>query len=186
MDLMKCPLLPNCYLLDLIQLDKAKIVTEKGVFALHLRYLHLWYLHLHSLSSCVSAMWPVSDNSKGEVKMNEMIQRMEHLSYKDRLKELGLFSLKIGRLWSDLIADFQFLKESYRKEGDRLFSRVCGDRIKGNGFKLKEGRFKLDIRKKSFTARVVRHWNRLPRDVVDDPSLETFKAGLDQALSNLI
>ena len=67
-----------------------------------------------------------------------------------------------------------------------LFSRVCGDKTKGNGFKLKEGRFRLDIRKKSFTVRVVRHWNRLPRDVVDALSLETFKVRLDQALGNLM
>ncbi|KFR09177.1 hypothetical protein Y956_11847, partial [Nipponia nippon] len=55
-----------------------------------------------------------------------------------------------------------------------------------NGFKLKEGRFRLDIRKTFFTMRVVKHWNRLPRAVVDAPSLETFKARLDGALSNLI
>ncbi|KFV88924.1 hypothetical protein N327_01951, partial [Fulmarus glacialis] len=55
-----------------------------------------------------------------------------------------------------------------------------------NGFKLKEGRFRLDIKKKFFTMRVVRHWDRLPREVVDAPSLEVFKARLDGALSNLV
>ncbi|KFP11825.1 hypothetical protein Z169_11871, partial [Egretta garzetta] len=55
-----------------------------------------------------------------------------------------------------------------------------------NDFKLKEGRFRLDIRKKFFTMMVVRHWNRLPREVVDVPSLEVFKARLDGALSNLV
>ena len=109
-----------------------------------------------------------------------MIHGMEHLSYEDRLRE------EKRRLQSDLIAAFQYLKGSYRKEGNRLFSQVCGNRTRGNGFKLKEGRFRLDIRKKSFTASVVRHWNRLPRDVVDAPPLETFKARLDQALGNLI
>ncbi|KFR09401.1 hypothetical protein Y956_07929, partial [Nipponia nippon] len=54
-----------------------------------------------------------------------------------------------------------------------------------NGFKQKEGRFKLDKRKKFFTVRVVRHWNRLPREAVDAPSLEVFKARLAGALSNL-
>ncbi|KFM13662.1 hypothetical protein AS27_12502, partial [Aptenodytes forsteri] len=55
-----------------------------------------------------------------------------------------------------------------------------------NGFKLKEGMFRLGIRKKFFTVRVVRHWNSLPREVVDAPSLEMFKARLDEALSNLV
>ncbi|KFQ98259.1 hypothetical protein Y956_04223, partial [Nipponia nippon] len=55
-----------------------------------------------------------------------------------------------------------------------------------NGFILKEGRIGLDLRKKFFTMRVVRHWNRLPREAVDSPSLEVFKARLDGALSNLV
>ncbi|KFQ03609.1 hypothetical protein N330_12231, partial [Leptosomus discolor] len=55
-----------------------------------------------------------------------------------------------------------------------------------DGFKLETGRFTLDIRKKFFTIRVVKHWNRLPREVMEAPSLETFKIRLDGALGNLI
>ncbi|KGL89008.1 hypothetical protein N301_08717, partial [Charadrius vociferus] len=55
-----------------------------------------------------------------------------------------------------------------------------------NGFKLEKGRFRLDIRKRFFTLRVVRHWKRLPREAVDAPSLEVFKARLDGALNNLV
>ncbi|KFR06284.1 hypothetical protein Y956_15641, partial [Nipponia nippon] len=55
-----------------------------------------------------------------------------------------------------------------------------------NGLKLKEGKFRLDVRKKFFTQRVVRHWNRLPREVADAPSLAVFKARLDGSLSNLV
>jgi len=68
---------------------------------------------------------------------------------------------------------FQYLKGASRKEGDNLFSKACCDRTRSNGFKLKEGRFRLDIRKKFFTIRVVKHWHRLPREVVDASSLET-------------
>ncbi|KFQ26591.1 hypothetical protein N332_06478, partial [Mesitornis unicolor] len=55
-----------------------------------------------------------------------------------------------------------------------------------NGFKLEEGRFRLDIRRKFFTVKVVRHWHRLPKEVVDAPSLEVFKVRLDRALGNVV
>ena len=97
-----------------------------------------------------------------------------------------MFSLEKRRLQVDLTVAFQYLKGAYKKDRDRLFSRACCNRTRAHGFKLKEGRFRLDRRKTFFTMRVVKPWPRLPREVVDVPSLEPFKVRLDGALSNLI
>ena len=67
-----------------------------------------------------------------------------------------------------------------------FYIRTCSDRTRGNAFRLEEGRFGVDIGKKIFTVRVVRHWNRLPSEVMDAPSLEAFKARLDGAVGNLV
>jgi len=115
-----------------------------------------------------------------------MIRGLEYFSYEDRLKELGLFSLEKRRLQDDLIAAFQYMKGAYRKDGEGLFTRVCSDRTRQNSRKLKEGRFRLDIRKKFFTMRTMKHWTRLSRKAVAAPSLAVFKAMLDGALSNLV
>ena len=64
--------------------------------------------------------------------------------------------------------------------------RMDSDRTRGNGFKLSQGSFRLDIRKMFFTQRVVKHWNRLPKEILDAPSLEAFKARLDVALGSLL
>ena len=114
-----------------------------------------------------------------------MIKQLEHLSYEERLRELALFGLEKRRLWGDLIVAFQYLKGVYKQEG-QLFTMVGSDRTRGNGLKLRQGRFSLDIRRKFFTQRVVIHWNMLPKEVVDASSLEAFKAGLDVALGSLL
>ena len=87
----------------------------------------------------------------------KMIQGMQHLFYKDRLRELGLFSLEKRRLQGDLIAIFPYLKRVYKIEGDRLLSSIHCDRTRGNSFKLKEGRFRLDVRKKDVFFVVFKH-----------------------------
>jgi len=114
-----------------------------------------------------------------------MFGGLEHLCYEERLRELGLFSLDKRRLRGDLTAAFQYLKGPYKRAGERLLTRACSGRTRGNGFKLREGRFRLDIRKIFLTVRVVKHWNRLPTEAVAAPSLEVFKARLDGALINL-
>ncbi|PKU39426.1 hypothetical protein llap_10267 [Limosa lapponica baueri] len=115
-----------------------------------------------------------------------MIRGLEHLSYEDRLRQLGLFSLEKRRLRGNIITAFRYMKRATGEMERDSFIRECSDRMRGNGFKLKEGRFILDSRKKFFTVRVVKPWNRLPREVVDAPSLEVFKARLDGTLSNLV
>lgn len=95
-----------------------------------------------------------------------------------------MFSLEQRRPWGDLTVAFQYTKETYNKDGERLFTRAHSDRTRGNCFKLKEDRFRSDTRKKFFTWRVELHCNKLHGEVDDAPPLEMFKRRLHGVLGN--
>jgi len=80
-----------------------------------------------------------------------------------------------SRMW------IQYLNGAYKQDGDGLFMRSNSKRTRGNDFELKEGRFRLDVRRKFFTQRAVRHWQRLPREAVQESSLQHISSHQNSA-----
>jgi len=115
-----------------------------------------------------------------------MWRGQEHLSYEERLRELCLFSLKKRRLRGDPINAYKYLKGGCQEDGARHFSVVPSNKTRNNGHNLKHSKFRLNMRKNFFHLWVTEHWNMLPREVVESPSLEIYKTRLDTVVCSLL
>uniref|UniRef100_A0A493TB79 Reverse transcriptase domain-containing protein n=1 Tax=Anas platyrhynchos platyrhynchos TaxID=8840 RepID=A0A493TB79_ANAPP len=136
------------------------------------------------LEYCVQ-FWDIKLLESVQRRVTKMAKGLEGKMYEEQLRPLDLFSLEKRRLRGNLIAVYNFLARGSGEAGD-LFSVNTSDKTHRKGVKLRQGKFRLDIRKRFFTERVVAHWNRLPRDIVTAPSLSEFKKRLDCALSHMV
>lgn len=115
-----------------------------------------------------------------------MVKGLEGMCYEEQLRILGLSSLEKRRLRGDLPVLHSFLRRGSAEGGAELSLAVYSGRMRGNGSRPHQARFRLDMKKHFFAKRVVKPWNQLPPEAVDVPGLSVFKRHLDNALNNVL
>ncbi|CAM5110902.1 unnamed protein product [Natator depressus] len=141
------------------------------------------------LEYCVQFWSPMKDEFKLEQvqrRATRMIRGMENLSYERRLKELGLFSLTKRRLRRDMIALYKYIRGINTRVGEELFKLSTDVDTRTNGYKLANGKFRLEIRRRFLTTRGVKFWNSLPREAVGAKDLSGFKIRLDKFMEEMV
>jgi hypothetical protein len=158
---------------NFLHVDKLSFLTlYKSLVRCHLEFNNsVWNPHRLGL---------VNDIEKVQKRATKLIKGCSALPYKERLMYLHLPTLKYRRLRGDMIEAYKILHNNYAVEVAPVLHRNLDTRTRGNLYKLLVERCRLDIRKFSFTNRVVNAWNALPNTVVDSKTLTSFKCNLDK------
>ena len=166
------------------QLLRATVCREESFM------VTLFVSHIRPLLDYCSTVWNLG--YVGDLQKLERVQRrwtkeihgLGEVSYGERLRRLGLYSIK-GRLFrADLVKTWKAFHSKVDVGLSQVFERVSHPSTRGHQFKLSIPVCRSEIRRRFFSVRVVNSWNNLPPEVVSTDSLESFKSYLDRLLSD--